>query len=254
MNKKALMALGGLLASSTAVYAQSGSTSSFMPKIIQDLFDTLGQNGGGVAGFITTRAQFAIYFVLGLIILVAVAYSIMAGIKYIRSEGDPGKIEEAQKSIKAILMGIAAIFVGIIGIVLVMVIFGSSLPTGGLPQVCLSAGESVGCKYYNNNGIDDVVVQWCEEVYTSASTRKVDGSFQWPNWEEDKTTAWEPIAKLALAKQGTAGGALLELNAYDASGCGSVANTPINSVAKGTADSICPCINPSKGGWAYVAK
>jgi hypothetical protein len=251
MNKKALMALGGLLASSTAVYAQ-GSTSSLMPKIIQDLFDTLGQNGGGVAGFITTRAQFAIYFVLGLIILVAVVYSIMAGIKYIRSEGDPGKIEEAQKSIKAILMGIAAIFVGIIGIVLVMVIFGGGLPGASLPQVCLSAGESVGCKFYNINGIDDPTVQWCEEVYTSASTRKVDGSFQWQNWEEDKTT-WTPIAALALAKQGASAQTTLTLEAYDASACGS-GGTDIHSVDKNSPDSICPCINPSKGGWAFVAK
>jgi hypothetical protein len=221
-----------------------------MPKIIQDLFDTLGQNGGGVAGFITTRAQFAIYFVLGLIILVAVAYSIMAGIKYIRSEGDPGKIEEAQKSIKAILMGIAAIFVGIIGIVLVMVIFGSSLPTGGLPQVCLSAGESVGCKYYNNSGIDNIVVQWCEEVYKAGSARSESGEFLYPDWAENSVGGyWVVISTLAKAQGGVKFDAAITVNASLAA---TGAITPVDTITPGTGtNDIRACLNPSKGGLIF---
>lgn len=149
-------------------------SSSLLPPAIQDFFDTFGKDGSGVAGFITGRAQFVIFLVLGLIILVAVIYSIMAGIKYIRSEGDTGKIEEAQKSIKAILMGIAAIFVAIVGIILVFVIFNQSPVDPSLPQVCLSAGGSVGCKKYyedGSGGAANEYVAWCEAVYSFATDK-----------------------------------------------------------------------------------
>jgi len=174
--KSAAKVLGvgaALMGSVTAVIAQ-GTGSTLLPPIIQQLFDALGIGGSGVAGFITTKGQFGIYLVLGVIVLVAVVYVIMAGIKYIRSEGDPGKIEEAQKSIKAILMGVAAIFVGIIGIVLVYVIFGQGMVTPSLPQVCLSSSESYGCKKYYENGPSDDAVKWCEGYFQAATNLRVD--------------------------------------------------------------------------------
>lgn len=63
------------------------------------------------------------------IILLAVFVIVRAAIKYIRSEGDDTKIQEAQKAIKSVFVGIAALFVGIIGIVIVLAFFnvGSAL-------------------------------------------------------------------------------------------------------------------------------
>lgn len=57
------------------------------------------------------------------IIIVAVYIIIKSAIKYIRSEGEEGKVQEAQKSIKTVFVGIAALFIGILGIVLVLAFF-----------------------------------------------------------------------------------------------------------------------------------
>ncbi len=57
------------------------------------------------------------------IIIIAVYVIIKAAIKYIRSEGNDEKIQEAQKAIKSVFIGLVALFVGIIGLVLILVIF-----------------------------------------------------------------------------------------------------------------------------------
>lgn len=57
------------------------------------------------------------------IIIVAVYIIIKAAIKYIRSEGDETKVKEAQKAIKTVFVGVAALFVGILGIVLILAFF-----------------------------------------------------------------------------------------------------------------------------------
>ncbi len=57
------------------------------------------------------------------IILVAIFYSAMAGLKYIRSQGEQEEVEQAQESIKSVLIGIAAVFVGVIAVLLISGIF-----------------------------------------------------------------------------------------------------------------------------------
>jgi len=59
------------------------------------------------------------------IIIFSIFVIIKAAIKYIRSEGDPAKIEEAQKAIKSVFVGIAALFVGLIGIIIIIAFFGA---------------------------------------------------------------------------------------------------------------------------------
>jgi uncharacterized membrane protein YidH (DUF202 family) len=59
------------------------------------------------------------------IIIFSIYVIIKAAIKYIRSEGDPAKIEEAQKAIKSVFIGIAALFVGLIGIIIIIAFFGA---------------------------------------------------------------------------------------------------------------------------------
>lgn len=59
------------------------------------------------------------------IIIFSIYVIIRAAIKYIRSEGDPAKIEEAQKAIKSVFIGIAALFVGLIGVIIIIAFFGA---------------------------------------------------------------------------------------------------------------------------------
>ncbi|MFQ5493458.1 MAG: hypothetical protein ACE5DX_04835 [Candidatus Dojkabacteria bacterium] len=119
---------------------------SLIPPQIQDIFNLLGPGGSGAAGFLTSRIQLALILALGAVVLVAVVYAIVAAIKYISSQGDAGKIEEAQKAIKAIFLGVASMLIAIVGIVLVFVFFGAVRPDPSLHQVCLSAPNSTGCR------------------------------------------------------------------------------------------------------------
>lgn len=154
---------------------QAQASSSFLPKQIKDIFDTLGVGGAGAAPFITGRVRTGLFIALGLLILVAVVYALLAAFKYIQSQGDPGKIEEAQKAIKAIFYGIAAMMIGIVGIVLVFVFFGNSFVDPSLSQVCLAAPNSKGCGSCKNDFKDSqaTCVQ-CEKDYADAA--KVGGS------------------------------------------------------------------------------
>jgi heme/copper-type cytochrome/quinol oxidase subunit 2 len=67
--------------------------------------------------------QLALSLIFIAIVIIAIYIIIKAAIKYIRSEGDEDKIQDAQKAIKSVFVGIAALFVGIIGLVLVLAFF-----------------------------------------------------------------------------------------------------------------------------------
>ena len=147
------LVLSGILLLPTGVYAQNPTPrpNSFLPPAIQEIFGLLGDEGEDTASFVTARVRTGLYIALGLIVLVAVVYSLIAAFKYIQSQGDPGKIEEAQKAIKAIFFGIAAMFIAIVGIVLVFVFFNFSPPDATLGQACISDSNSLGCQACQSN-------------------------------------------------------------------------------------------------------
>jgi len=117
-----------------------------LPDQINDLFGLLGPDGSGTANFVTSRVQLGLVIALGIVLLIAVVFSIISAVKYISSQGDSGQIEEAQKAIKAIFFGIGAMLISVVGIVIVFVFFGATQPDASLYQVCISAPESIGCR------------------------------------------------------------------------------------------------------------
>lgn len=90
---------------------------------INSLCGTIDNNTTGATIRSTFNLIVSLIFVA--IIIFSIYVIIKAAIKYIRSEGDPAKIEEAQKAIKAVFVGIAALFVGLIGIIVVIAFFGA---------------------------------------------------------------------------------------------------------------------------------
>jgi hypothetical protein len=146
--------------SSVAFAAQS----SILPDSIRDLLNSLGPAGICASSYITSRVQFVLVLALGGIVLVAVAYALLAAFKYIRSEGESGKMEEAQKSIKAIFIGIAAMLIAIIGIVLVFAIFGAQQANPELLQTCINAPLSKACKNCNEEGSAGALCSACENA------------------------------------------------------------------------------------------
>lgn len=111
-----------------------------------------GDSGAASAvGLGITLVQTVLSLVFVGIIAVAVYTIIRAAIKYIRAEGDDSKVEEAQKSIKRVFIGIGALLVGIVGLAIVIAIFGASgglTPEGLDPerlQECLRTGTLEEC-------------------------------------------------------------------------------------------------------------
>lgn len=138
---------------------------SILPKEILELFDLLGPGGICAVQYVNSRLQFIMFLALGGLVLISVVYALIAAFKYIRSEGDPGEMEKAQKSIKAIFFGIGAMIIAIVGIVLVFVIFGAEPTNPELYQVCISAPQSPGCTACREN-TDAQLCQDCEDRYT----------------------------------------------------------------------------------------
>lgn len=143
------------------------ASSSLIPSQITDIFNLLGPQGICASDYITTRVRWAFFLVLGGLVLVSVVYSIIAAYKYITSQGETGKIEEANKSIKAIFMGIGAMAVGIIGIVIVYAVIGVNQTNPDLAQVCISAPTSAGCQACQDN-VDSTLCVDCEALYKKA--------------------------------------------------------------------------------------
>jgi hypothetical protein len=70
--------------------------------------------------------RFGLSLVFIAIIGVSIFIIIKAALKYIRSEGDEGKVAEAQKAIKNVFLGVGALIVGIIGLVIILGFFNAS--------------------------------------------------------------------------------------------------------------------------------
>lgn len=158
-----------LLLFTVPVVANAQTDPSFLPEQILSLFNLLGPDGSGTAAFIVSRVRVGLFIALGVIIVVAVIYALLASFKYIQSQGDPGKIEEAQKAIKAIFMGIAAMMIAIVGVILVFVFFGTSPVEPNLYQTCLSAPNSVGCDSCRAEGINGGDCRTCEGLYAEVA-------------------------------------------------------------------------------------
>lgn len=115
-----------------------------LPDFAQEIIDEWQGTAptGKVAGYI----RLALTLAFGLVLLAAVFYSIIAAIRFITSQGESGKVEQANKAIKAIFQGVIAMFIGIIGVVVIFFVFDVALPSPSLPPVCVKYPESTACR------------------------------------------------------------------------------------------------------------
>lgn len=71
-----------------------------------------------------------IVLLFAIVVVFAIIYAILSGIKYIQSQGVSDKVEEASESIKNVLIGVVVAFVGTIVVVLISAGFGIDPDTG----------------------------------------------------------------------------------------------------------------------------
>lgn len=164
------------------------AASNFLPESLANLLGLVGPGGVCASEYITSRVQFVLVLALGGIVLVAVVYALLAAFKYVRSEGESGKMEDAQKSIKAIFIGIAAMIIAVVGIVLVFAVFGAKPADPSLYQTCINAPTSVACSTCKESGYqkgnkcakcEDSITAYCKTTAQSASA--------YSTWEDIKS-------------------------------------------------------------------
>jgi hypothetical protein len=140
------------------VAAASVGLCDFIGPICDALGITSSENAGSAAiDFVKSRGELILSLVFIGIILLSVVIIIQAGVKYIQSQGDEGKIAESTKAIKSVFIGIGVLIVGIAGLILVLVFFNATgfLKTDeadettlqGCVSKCVSAGGSDGDCY-----------------------------------------------------------------------------------------------------------
>lgn len=84
-------------------------------------------NPGNVTlGGVVSLAQWGASLIFVIIIIIGIFSIVRGSYKMINSEGDDTKIQEGFKVIRGVWIGIGLIFVGLIGIIIISVIFGGT--------------------------------------------------------------------------------------------------------------------------------
>lgn len=91
-------------------------------------------NTGTIGGTVATMVQSLITVIFIVVLIVAVLYTLKAAISYIRSEGNEQKVEGAKNAVKSVLLGVGAMFVALVGVVLIGSLFNGNNESGGLSK------------------------------------------------------------------------------------------------------------------------
>jgi cytochrome bd-type quinol oxidase subunit 2 len=94
--------------------------------------------------FIISFVGNALTLLLVVVVLLAIVYAVVAGIKYIQSQGASDQVEAARESIKNVVIGLLVAFVGMIVVVIIARIFGVDSDTRQA-MICILAPSSAGC-------------------------------------------------------------------------------------------------------------
>ena len=129
---KKILALVLVVMAVTSFVAPLSVSAQILPKGLEPVAKTGEELGKNPAQTTYNIVQSAMTVLFIAVFIVAVFYTFMAAIKYIRSEGNEQKVEEAKNAIKAVLFGVAAMFVAIVGILLINAIFGGNAGDEGV--------------------------------------------------------------------------------------------------------------------------
>jgi len=92
----------------------SNSVASSFADLKQTQDPTSVTTGGPTTGSLVVLVRNGINWAIGLIALVAVVILIISGVKYITSNGDEKKVEEAQKGIINAIIGLVICFLAVL--------------------------------------------------------------------------------------------------------------------------------------------
>ncbi len=121
---KKLILLTFIIAFSVLPFSIKAATASDV--LPCDQYDTSAFDAcGDVNGQVTDLIKFALAAAFGAIILYGIFLIIKAALTIIRSNGDPGQVEAGTNIIRGVYIGIGIIFIGIVGLIIVIAFFGA---------------------------------------------------------------------------------------------------------------------------------
>lgn len=132
----------------------------------------IGDDGVGLADYITSRVSYVLLVMFSLIMLLVVINSIIVAYKFIVSQGEKEKTDRAKRGLRAIFEGVIGFFLAIAGIVFIFTFFGAGLPEASLAQTCISSPGSAGCKQCQVS-IDSDLCQFCETQYRRLADKEI---------------------------------------------------------------------------------
>lgn len=124
----------------------------------------IGKNGIGLADFISSRVEYILALMFGLILLLVLVNSMLVAYRFITSQGKKEETDKAKRGLRAIFEGVIGFFVAIAGIVIIFSFFGVGVPDVALSQTCISSVGSVGCKACQED-INSELCKFCEAQY-----------------------------------------------------------------------------------------
>lgn len=97
------------------------------------------------ADFIIDLIRNGLVLLFVVIILLAIVYAALAGIKFIRSQGSEDQVTEAQGALKNVLIGVAAVFLGVIGVFIITSIFSDTSSISVRDSLACFLGDTAAC-------------------------------------------------------------------------------------------------------------
>jgi hypothetical protein len=116
--------------------------------ILPDFFGRTKEVGDEVsdADFIIGLIRNGLILLFVAVILIAIVFSAMAGIKFITSRGEAEEVSKAQAALKNVLVGVAAVFIAIIAIFLISAIFSDTSQISVKDSLRCFLGDTSFCK------------------------------------------------------------------------------------------------------------
>lgn len=112
----------------------SAQNYTFLPTYINQILQKVMGGGAGPQEYVNNRVKAALTILFIVVFIVAIAYSALAAVKFISSQGDSSKLEQSKAAVKAILMGFAAMLLAIIGLVIMLWLLGATnMPEENIP-------------------------------------------------------------------------------------------------------------------------
>lgn len=101
-------------------------------------FDAFPSNPqpGDITNSVLNWAQNIFLLLFVIVIIVAIIYSVLAGLRYITSQGQEEKVQKAGNALKAVFMGLLFVFLGIIAVVFITNIFTNFESAGVRRALC----------------------------------------------------------------------------------------------------------------------